>query len=289
MQAQERIKICKETRILAAQAMAEVLAENKIISEANFCSKVAKKLSAGQNLWPEGWYSPPPLGVSALFNDAEHPQRLLYDNLRKQEFWPKDNNIFAENSLGSIYASPVHKQTGIIGDFGLTIYTGKDERIQKHIKSCLEAVEETAEYAQIGMEFRELHQFCQKLMAEQGLNNNRTITYTDKVKTNIGHTVPWSYEDPTPEELSIINGTDFDKLKNLISSKRINLNEKEDFKIPPTIAFTTEFRAESNKDPHLPNASFHLIVSFVDGKKEVLGGFNTVFQATRMDFIKSKF
>jgi hypothetical protein len=126
-------------------------------------------------------------------------------------------------------------------------------------------------------------------MAEQGLNNNRTITYTDKVKTNIGHTVPWSYEDPTPEELSIINGTDFDKLKNLISSKRINLNEKEDFKIPPTIAFTTEFRAESNKDPHLPNASFHLIVSFVDGKKEVLGGFNTVFQATRMDFIKSKF
>lgn len=75
------------------------------------------------------------------------------------------------------------------------------------------------------MDAKQRIQICQKLMEERGLNNQRTITYTDKARSNIGHTIPWSYEKPTNEETAIIEGDDFDKLKNLISSKRVNLNK----------------------------------------------------------------
>ncbi len=290
MDCRQRIQICKNVREMNAQNMAEILGGQKIISEIEFCKELLEKFQANNKIWPQGWYSPPPLGISALFAPGNTPQRLIYDNLRKEEFWPKENNFFKEDSLGSIYASPVDKETATIGDFGMTIYSGQDRKIQEHIKSCLEVVEKTAEFSQIGMEFREVHGFCQNLMREKGLNNNRTVTYTDKTKTNIGHTIPWSYEDPNAEELDIINSMDFEKTKNLISAKRINFNEKETFKILPNIGFTTEFRAENNEDPSLPNVFFHTIVTFIEGKKEILENFNPIFKTLGMDsFITSKY
>jgi len=289
MQAQERIKICKQTRIKAAQAMADVLKMDKPISEVDFCNQLNEKLSSNPEIWDQGWYSPPPKGLSALFAPEVDPKRVAYDNLRKEEFWPRKENIFTDNSIGYIYASPINKLSGIIGDFGMTIYKGSNAKIIEHIKSCLDLTEKTAEYAQVGMEFREIYDYCQKLMKEKGLNNERMITYTDKVGTNIGHTVPWSYKDPNLEEKQTLEGNSFEKVRELISTQRVHLNSKERFKIPPTIAFTIEPRAENSFLPGLPMSSFHTILTFSEGKKEILGNFNPIFQAVKMDFIKSKF
>ncbi len=277
----EQIKICKKTRELASQTVAAVLSENNL-SETGFCAKLAQRLYQKPN-WDQGWYSPPPKGLAALFGVG----RVAYDSLRKEEFWPKNRFIFSGGSLGYVYASPVNRLSGIIGDFGLTIYKGADQKIINHIKVCLDITEKTAEYARAGMELREVYNYCQKLMAEKGLNNKRMLAYNDKTKTNIGHTVPWSHKRPLDEEFKIIEDSNFEKLKDLISSKRITLNARETFKIPPTIAFTIEPRMENDESPLV---SFHMIVAFKDGKKEILANFKPVFQALNMDkLIVSKY
>ena len=285
----QNILACKTAREKAAQTAAEVLKSSMNISESELCKKWSENLYKG-GIHASGWYSPPPRGLAALFEHESLPQRVAYDNLRKQEFWPLGSKVFGQNSIGYIYASPVAKLSGIIGDFGMTVYSGSNKNILSHIKSILETVEQAAEYAQVGMEFREIYNFCQKLMAEKGLNNKRTMAYTETAGTNIGHTVPWTYELPTTDELAVINGANFETLKNLISKKRVHLNGQETFKIPSTVAFTLEPRAESNVNPSLPMASLHLIITFVDGKKEILANFNPIFQVLEMDkFIQSRF
>ncbi|MCL5666577.1 MAG: M24 family metallopeptidase [Patescibacteria group bacterium] len=284
-----RINICKNLRQTAAQVFAGVLKHSQGLSETQFRDHVLKQLSVGNQIYGHGWYEPPPFGVSALFAPEQNPKRLLYDNLRKEEFWPQEQSKFGNNCVGLLYASPVDKRTGIIGDFGLTVYNGDSDKIKQYIKKCLEIVEQAVEYAQVGMEFREVNNFAQKLLKENSLNNNRTTPITGKFPKTIGHTIPWSYENFTAEEAAAVASQNFEKVKEIIRVKRINLDEGETFKIPPTIAFTTEIRAEDNKDPGLPNVFFHLIVAFKDGKKEIFGGFNQVFEAVGMDFIKSKY
>src|SRR5262249_7803608 len=142
--------------------------------------------------------------IAALFGQPNNYQRLLFDTLRKEEFWPKDEYKFGENSVAIIYASPVHKASGIIGDFGTTIYKGKDKRILDHLNNCLNTLKKSTDQIETGMEFREIHDLTQKIIAQNNLTNARTITWTDTVGTNLGHTIPWTYENPTAEEEKII-------------------------------------------------------------------------------------
>lgn len=286
---EDRINTCEKLRKETANVIAEILAEDKNISEIGFRNKLLEKLKNNKNIHERGWYEPPAFGIAVLFADAENPSRLLFDNLRKEEFWPKEENFFDKNGIGIVYASPVDKRTGIIGDLGLTIYGGKNLQIQNHIKNCLDVLEKVVEFIKIEMEFKEIHAFAQKTLEENKLNNNRTLTYTDKIGTNIGHTVPWSYEYPQPMEEKIIQSGNISDIKNLISSKRVHISSKESFKVLPTIAFTVEIRAESNDNPSLPNVFFHFIVCFKNGKKKILGNFNSVFEALGMNFIKSKY
>lgn len=275
------IEMCKKTRALAAEAIASTLVENDL-SEKKFCEKLDAKLHQKPN-WDQGWYSPPPKGLAALFG----LKRVSYDSLRKEEFWPDNKFIFSKGTLGYVYASPVNKETGMIGDFGLTLYNGQDSKIISHIKLCLELTEKTAEYAQVGMELKDVYNYCQKLMAEHGLNNQRMIAVNDSGKNNIGHTIPWSHEQSTETELETIKGHNFEKLKNLISSKRINLTDQQAYKISPTIAFTIEPRMENAESPLV---SFHMIVAFKNGEKEILANFQPVFRVLGLDkLISSKY
>ena len=209
--------------------------------------------------------------------------------ISEKEFWPQSDKILTDAGVGIIYASPVDIKSGTIGDFGITIYRGSNKRIISHLSNCLNVLEIATEHAQIGMQFCELHDFAQKLFAENGLTNARTVTWTDKVGTNLGHTIPWSYEEPDDQEQKIITGQDFQKLSQLISEKRVNVNRLEHFKIPDNIAFTLEARLESLEDPLLPNVFYHLIITYKEGKKTVLSNFNKVFDAFSMVGIRSSY
>lgn len=288
---QERIVACLKLRKDLSEAFALLLSNTTGLNEISFCEKLHNQFFQNESIYSHGWYEPPPLGMAALFGEEkDNFKRLQFDTLRKEEFWPKKEFVVTANTAALLYASPVDKQSGIIGDFGLTVYTGENIEVQQHLQACLSVVEKTAEYAQVSMELREVHNYSQKLLKSQGLTNNRTVTYTDKVGTNIGHTIPWSYEDPSSQESDLIQSGNFEQVKNLISKKRVNLNKEEKFKIPTNIAFTTEIRIESLSNPSLPNTFFHIIVAFVNGHKTINGNFKPTFEALNTDrFIKTAY
>jgi hypothetical protein len=75
----------------------------------------------------------------------------------------------------------------------------------------------------------------------------------------------------------------------MISKKRLYVDEGESFIIPTTCAFTVETRVVSADDPAMPNVHFHFIVIFIDGKKKILSGFNSIFDTLGISYIRSKF
>lgn len=287
---QDTINTCVATRKWLADAMNQVLCVQPFLSEVQFAAAIITQMQSNRDLHSEGWYAPPPAGVSALFSGSKNFDRLRYDNLRKQEYWPQDGWKLEAESAGFIYASPIHRLSGAIGDFGMTVYRGQNNDVRSHLASCLTVLEQAADYAQIGMEFRELHEFAQRSFANANLHNARTVTLTDSTGTNLGHTIPWSYEAPSAEEAKVISYGSLAPLRQLISSKRVHVNSIERFKIPANVAFTLEARLESSEEPTMPNTFYHLIVTFQDGTKRVCGNFNEVFASLGMDsFIKSKF
>ncbi|MEX0616608.1 MAG: M24 family metallopeptidase [Candidatus Woykebacteria bacterium] len=280
---QERVDICVKTKKLSAGLIRNVLSENLEISEAKFRDLLHEEMKKEPEIYEGGWYEPPPFGIGVLFSKTDDFARLQYDTLREGKFWPGENHVLKNGSVGLIYLSPVNRETGIIGEFGTTIYLGKDEKIKKHLGKSLNLLEKVAGYVEVGMEFRELHNSAQKLFVENGLNNERTVTYTDKVGTNLGHTIPWTHEEPTSEEVNTIKGGNFKRLKGLISSKRINVNGEEKFKIPENIAFTVEVRLEDSEERKLPLVFFHLIVAVKNGKKNTYSYFGEIFKLLEMD------
>lgn len=280
---------CEKTRKLASKFVEESFKDHKL-SETEFTNKIKKHFSSNEGLYNHGWYEPPPYGIAALFSEENNFKRLQFDTLRKKDYWPKGEYRFGMEKVGIVYISPVDKNSGVIGDFGTTVYIGSDERIKNHLTNSLSLIEKVAEFSEVGMEFREIHEYAQKIFLKASVNNDRTVTHTDKVGTNIGHTIPWTYENPTESEIKIIKSRNFEKLKDLISRKRINVNSEEKFRIPENIAFTNEIRLEDSNDPSLPLVFFHLTVLFRNGKKSIGSNFNPVFKALEMDkFVQSKY
>lgn len=285
----DRIARCATIRRQVAATVVELLNHSLEWSEIGFRDALKLKLNEDQSLWSDGWYNPPPAGIATLFSSPGDFRRLQFDTLRSEEFWPTAQNKLQKGSAAMIYASPVDRAMGVISDWSTTIYLGDDSVVKMHFKNCLEAMEEALGRIEIGMKFREIHHIAQMIFKKCNLTNARTVTLTDRTGTNLGHTIPWSYEDPTSEEVRAIQGNDFDLLKNTISRKRINVNFKETFKVPETIAFTFEARLEDLENQKLPNVFFHYIVTFVDGRKEILANFNEVFKAVGMDYLGSKY
>lgn len=286
---EDRINICAAIRAKMSNGVAELLMQPKDFSEIEFRDTLREKIEADKSLWPRGWYEPPPVGIAILFSNSDDYRRLQFDTLRKEEFWPSDNYSLKKESVGIIYASPVDRLTGIIGDWGGTIYRGSDLSVRAHFQNCLATMEQVLERIASGIQFREIHDITQSIFEKRHLTNRRTVTWTDESGTNLGHTIPWSYIDPTENETVLIQGDNFDSLKDLISHKRIYVNRQETFVIPETIAFTLEARLEDLENQNLPNVFLHYIVTFKSGVKEVLANFNTVFEAAGMDYIKSKY
>jgi hypothetical protein len=102
-------------------------------------------------------------------------------------------------------------------------------------------------------------------------------TNDQKLKINLGHTVPGSFR-----ELSL--GDSFEEIKESIRSKRIFINEGEEFIIPQDCAFTLETRL-TDKDRVLPNVFFHFIITFSGGEKKILANFEDIFIKTGMDYM----
>jgi hypothetical protein len=129
------LDICKRTREVAADtfaiALKALLQTKKPFSEIMLRDRWLKALRKHKDIFPDGWYMPPIHGIGVLFGQAKKDSRVNYTNLRDQKYLPQDDIFFSgENEMAYVYASPVDKQSGTIGDFGMVLYKGTDPLIQ---------------------------------------------------------------------------------------------------------------------------------------------------------------
>lgn len=280
----------KRTKKLAAEmllaALEELLPGNKPISEVRLRNRWLEKLRSCQQIYPEGWYMPPPHGMAVLFSNDQDVSRTNFDVLRPEPMWPRDD-IFLnrDNGIIMVYASPVDRVSYMVGDFEMMIYFGKQPAIQDHFRKVASLDYEIFGQVEVGMTLSDVAKIASKLMRQYGLANN-VVSLNDPAGTNIGHTIPATDQAWTKEELAKLNGADWDDAKDVIAKKRRFVNEIETLEIKPGLAFTIEPRPVSADNPRLPMASFHTTALIhEDGRKELVTEFDQLAQLAGVDYL----
>lgn len=278
-----KLDICKSTRKIAADSLLKVLIHilnsNKKVSEADLRDAWLEELRKYKEIFPDGWYIPPAHGIGILFATDKNFERSNYTTLRKEKYWPR-NDVFLDREKGILmpYASPVSRD-GIIGDFGLDLYLGKNENIRKHFKNIYEKVNKLFTDITIGMKLSDLFHHGYKIFSQNNLINEGWLSTTDPTGINIGHTIPMI-------EKKLLQEKDWSAICKTISSARKFINAVEKTVIKPGIAFTLEPRLKSIKDPTLPTIYFHTIALIHEnGEKELLTNFDEIFKLTGMDYM----
>lgn len=286
-----KLSAFKETREIARGSFATVLSEllesEKNFSEVDLRDKWLVEIQKSGKVFDDGWYSPPPHGVGVLFaSDNEEDLRTDYGTLRTEDKWPRDDVFFdREHGLMLVYASPIEKDSGVIGDFGMTVYVGKRPEVQEHLKAVFALTRAIYEHAQVGMTFAELTKFANTLFAERDFESNVVVTTGTSVD-NLGHTIPSTEDDWSDDEKEAIYSGDPEARRDAISKKRIYVDVNEDHVIAPGIAFTIEPRPKVKSDSTIPMAFFHTVCIFnEDGKKEFVTNFDEIFKIAKMDYM----
>lgn len=281
-----KLHCCKIARTIAAttlhRALSELLDSRKPISEVNLRDRWLKKMRNEGAIFPDGWYCPPPSGITVLFG-TEKNHRIDYNSLRSKSMWPrKDQYLNRKNGLIYAFASPVHKKTGIIGDFGVTLYFGKNQQVQKLLKTTLQINKRIQKGIKPGQAFSKIFTLAKKEIRKVGLENKITST-TDPASTNIGHTVPASYEKWTEEQTKSLRTK---KMSSIISSSRRFINAIEVLQVKRGMAMTIEPRLKPLRHQNLPIVSLHTIgLIHPDGRVELLENFHELFQLAGMEYM----
>jgi hypothetical protein len=288
----QKLETCQRLRAIASHSLAASLKTSLFmdtpLSEVAFRDTFLSHLREKPDLFPEGWYTPPPHGIGVLFGSTERNSRHNYHSLRPEHMWPKDS-IFLDqkNGMAYLFASPVDRQTGIIGDFGLTLYLGNDERIIEYIKLCYRVVCEIYEGYRTGMRFSDAYLLAEDVVSNYRLRNEVTST-TDPAGLDYGHTIPGISDEWTIQEQALFKNADSSWLpfKNALSRKRVFISPIEDAVFSAGMAVTLEPRLTSLHDAGLPMISFHTVVVFwEDGSKELLTNFDEIFRVAGMGYM----
>jgi hypothetical protein len=273
-------KIIDEMKNHAGLALATAIEPNDLTncSEEMLAVRWLQQINQHPELYESGWYVPPPQGIIAVFGkDLNNFDRITQPSFRPQFMWPQPHSLYNKGDIIAVYASPVHRQTNMIGDFGMNIYEGENTKIHDHFEKVLEATIAIANFTNIGMPFCEIYQQAMQLAQKYGFENN-IESFNDRAGTNVGHTIPLSYaSDPTHAQIA--SATSFEDIKNTISRGRKFINREETQCVEPNMAFTIEPRFSTSD---MPNTWFHLTVIYENGTRKICHGFKPVFEKFNM-------
>lgn len=289
----QKIKICKKTRKYAQESLLKVLQtvlkNNLESSETELRDMWLSEIKKNNAMLEDGWYSPPPHGIGILIGTDEDGEqsRLNHKSLRPEKMWPqKDIHLNTENSIIYAYASPVDKTTGIIGDFGTTLYFGKNQEIIDHLNLCYQIVNQVFDYVEPGLTFSSIAKHLKELLDSHGLNNEIECKTDPSPADDVGHTIPFIEEDLTEKESKILKSESHDEVKQMISEKRIFVRASEEKTVKTSMAFTIEPRIKVINNPKIPMVSFHTICAIDEsGKKELITGFDKIFDLVGMGYM----
>lgn len=287
----KRLESCQKAREIAADScfmvLKKTLHKKNNYSESQFRDAWRRELNKSKDIVLNGgWYNSPPFGIGVLVCNEEDHQRVNYTSLRQKKYWPKSNNYFHKNGIGYLFASPysLAGDIPIIGDFGFTFYTGRNNKIIDHYKNCWYVVDKIIEQIKTGMSYRQLYMLTIGILSKFHLSNNITST-TDKSGTNVGHCIPFIDRVPNLKELQLIKSENKKIIHKVINKARKFINAEEKFLIKDNSAFTFEPRLISLIDRSLPMFSFHTIIQFVKGKKIVLSNMDEILKLLNMRWI----
>src|SRR3989344_5057776 len=91
-----------QTRKTAEEIAIKSLESIDGTSEAELRDRILNEMKAHSELFPEGYYSPPPGGIGVIWDHAPF-KRLRYDTLRDPAYWPNNENRFGKETVGVVY------------------------------------------------------------------------------------------------------------------------------------------------------------------------------------------
>jgi len=263
----------QDLRAQNSLALLTALKSSTAHSEESLQKAWVRELSALQSLAMVGWYVPPPDGCTVLIGNEPAYERVAYQSIRVEEKWPRADVLLEDNSLIFAFSSPVTSD-GLIGDFGLPLCRTSSAPLRSTIREIFSLAVSSALRAEEGMTFRELYHQVIDLCAASGFENE-AYSITDSRGTNVGHTLPWTYEALSPDERGIFESGALTERQRLISEKRIFVNDSSVFRIASPVAFTMEPKLGRGD---LPPLSFHLTVVFENGQRHLLAGFKPLLE-----------
>ncbi len=256
------ISICEATRAFAARTVRAVLPTCLGKTEHETSMVLLEALRQNSEVAQEGWYSPPPNGITVLAACPPY-SRLNYRSLREPENWPS-NNILTEDSVITCYVSPVHRNSLMIGDFGGTFYFGNNALLHRHIARCELLVQELIPTFHQGMTFDQIYRNSHEAFRKHEMTNQPSKSKTDPAGTNLGHTVPFAF----PSESLRTEASE--ENSKIISNSRQFLSEGSPIRLPNQGCFIFEAQLRDNNDPTLPTILVHRIVKMDCGKPVML-------------------
>lgn len=272
-------KLRRDTGHAFANSYQELL--KSPFSELDLKNRWLQHLQNHPHFHDEGWYNPPPDGIICSFGkNADNYAALRRPSFRAPSSWPTETQYDAED-ISLVYASPIDRSSNLIGDWGLSLYSGSKTDIKEYFENTLLATLHVAESARSGMAFRELYAIALETGTRHGLSNTNVQSISDMAGTNIGHTIPLSYID-TPCRKEIKNARSNNERRDAISAARIFINAQEEQIIEDNMALVIEPRYSTYK---YPDTLFHMTLVFINGEKEICHEYSPALQATGMDYL----
>lgn len=276
-----KLEVIRRIKDEAGTALAHALDRlgGQHYSESHLADTWLAELRHNPTFYEDGWYSPPPHGVISLFGKpADRFERICQPSFRPQSMWSMPDIYYDREDVIALYASPIHRPTHLIGDFGLTLYRGGNPELAAHCEKVLATTLAIARNTNPGMSFKSIYNMAMDMGQSVGLTNSMA-SIADKTGTNIGHTIPLSYaSDPTHGMVG--KAQNFDDLCWTLSAGRKFVNAQELQRVEDNMAFTIEPRFSSSK---MPNIWFHLTVVFENGVQSICHGFKPIMQRFSMN------
>ena len=124
-------------RSAAARTLtAAILKSQQTYTEHDLAEGWLQFIRNDNNIFPFGWYQPPPHGISVLIGTPPHYERLNYKSLRDSDKFPSSQHILTPNSIVYPYFSPIDRETMMIGDHVGSYYSGHNLTTREWIRQA---------------------------------------------------------------------------------------------------------------------------------------------------------
>lgn len=239
-------------------------------TEQVFSSVWLDALNRAPDLIADGWYSPPPHGITVLTATPADAGRLSYSSLRDEHYWPSTRCVDWQNGLLLAYCSPIDRVSGRAGDVAVTLYFGVDERIREFFCRAHRVMAAVLDSISLEDSPKGLLKRAEAAFSANHLVNCVT-SVTDKESYNIGHTVPQLDPHRLSDHLS-------EEQRSSCRTQRKFLNHTAEWDFTNGMQFTFEPQIRSADDSQLPQITFHYLVQIENDKLQVCRDVDTLLR-----------